>query len=31
MDHLDQVLGEVQSDPRGVLTKPMAKQIEVKP
>jgi phospholipid/cholesterol/gamma-HCH transport system substrate-binding protein len=31
MDHLDQLLGEVQSNPRGVIAKPMAKQIEVKP
>jgi hypothetical protein len=30
-DHLDQVLLEVQSDPRGVLGKAPAKQIEVKP
>jgi phospholipid/cholesterol/gamma-HCH transport system substrate-binding protein len=31
MDHLDQLLGEVQANPRGVIGKPMAKQIEVKP
>jgi phospholipid/cholesterol/gamma-HCH transport system substrate-binding protein len=30
-DHLDQVLSEVQSDPRGVIGKAPAKQIEVKP
>jgi phospholipid/cholesterol/gamma-HCH transport system substrate-binding protein len=30
-DHLDQVLQEVQSDPRGVIGKAPAKQIEVKP
>ncbi|MEO8926873.1 MAG: MCE family protein, partial [Caulobacteraceae bacterium] len=31
LDHLDQVLGEVQSNPRGLVGKPPAKQIEVKP
>jgi len=31
MDHLDQLLAEVQANPRGVVGKPMAKQIEVKP
>ncbi len=30
-EHLDEVLGEVQSNPRGLLAKPSAKQIEVKP
>jgi phospholipid/cholesterol/gamma-HCH transport system substrate-binding protein len=30
-EHLDQVLQEVQSDPRGVIAKAPAKQIEVKP
>jgi len=29
--HLDQVLQEVQSNPRGVLTKAPAKEVEVKP
>jgi phospholipid/cholesterol/gamma-HCH transport system substrate-binding protein len=31
MDHLDQLLGEVQANPRGVIGKPLAKEIEVKP
>ncbi|MGI8840112.1 MAG: MlaD family protein [Caulobacteraceae bacterium] len=31
LDHLDQVLGEVQNNPRGLVGKPPAKQIEVKP
>ena len=30
-DHLDQVLGEVQTNPQGVISKAPAKQIEVKP
>jgi phospholipid/cholesterol/gamma-HCH transport system substrate-binding protein len=30
-DHLDQVLGEVQADPRGVFTKAPPKEVEVKP
>jgi phospholipid/cholesterol/gamma-HCH transport system substrate-binding protein len=30
-DHLDQVLGEVQANPRGLIGKAPAKQIEVKP
>ncbi len=30
-DHLDQVLGEVQTNPRGVIGKAPAKEIEVKP
>jgi phospholipid/cholesterol/gamma-HCH transport system substrate-binding protein len=31
LDHLDQVLGEVQANPRGLVGKPRAKEIEVKP
>lgn len=31
LDHLDQVLGEVQANPRGLVGKPLAKEIEVKP
>ncbi|MEP6968161.1 MAG: MlaD family protein [Pseudomonadota bacterium] len=31
LDHLDQVLGEVQANPRGLVGKPPAKQIELKP
>lgn len=31
LDHLDQVVGEVQSNPRGLVGKPPAKEIEVKP
>jgi len=31
LDQLDQVLGEVQANPRGLVSKPPAKQIEVKP
>ena len=31
LDQLDQVLSEVQSNPRGLVGKPPAKQIEVKP
>ncbi len=31
LDQLDQVLGEVQANPRGLVGKPPAKQIEVKP
>ena len=30
-DHLDQAVGEVQNNPRGLLGKPPAKQVEVKP
>lgn len=30
-NHLDQVLGEVQANPRGLISKAPAKQIEVKP
>ncbi len=30
-DHLDQVLGEVQTDPRGLIGKAPAKEIKVKP
>jgi phospholipid/cholesterol/gamma-HCH transport system substrate-binding protein len=29
--HLDQVIGEVQRDPRAFINKPQAKQVEVKP
>ena len=31
LDHLDQVLGEVQANPRGIVGKARAKEIEVKP
>lgn len=31
LDHFDQVLSEVQANPRGLVGKPPAKQIEVKP
>jgi phospholipid/cholesterol/gamma-HCH transport system substrate-binding protein len=31
MDHLDQLLADVQANPRGLIGKPVAKQIEVKP
>jgi phospholipid/cholesterol/gamma-HCH transport system substrate-binding protein len=31
LDHFDQVLSEIQSNPRGVVGKPPAKQIQVKP
>ncbi len=31
LDHFDQVLSEIQANPRGVVGKPPAKQIEVKP
>jgi phospholipid/cholesterol/gamma-HCH transport system substrate-binding protein len=30
-DHLDQVLGEIQSSPQGLLSKPPSKEVEVKP
>jgi len=30
-EHLDEIAGEVRNDPRGLLSKPPAKQIEVKP
>ena len=30
-DHLDQAVGEIQNNPRGLLGKPPAKQVEVKP
>jgi len=30
-DHLDQVLGEIQADPRGLIGKPPAKEMMVKP
>ncbi|MGH7023384.1 MAG: MlaD family protein [Caulobacteraceae bacterium] len=30
-DRVDQVMGEIQNNPRGLLAKPPAKQIEVKP
>ncbi|HEY2483037.1 MAG TPA: MlaD family protein [Caulobacteraceae bacterium] len=30
-EHLDEVAGEIRNDPRGLLSKPPAKQIEVKP
>jgi phospholipid/cholesterol/gamma-HCH transport system substrate-binding protein len=31
LDHLDQVLGDVEADPRGIVGKARAKEIEVKP
>jgi phospholipid/cholesterol/gamma-HCH transport system substrate-binding protein len=30
-EHMDEVAGEIRNDPRGLLSKPPAKQIEVKP
>ncbi|HEY2177175.1 MAG TPA: MlaD family protein [Caulobacteraceae bacterium] len=30
-DHLDQAIGEIQNNPRGLLSKPPAKEVEVKP
>lgn len=30
-EHMDEVLGEIRDDPRGLLSKPPAKQVEVKP
>ena len=30
-EHLDEIAGEVRNDPRGLLSKPPAKQVEVKP
>nr|MBA3811429.1 MCE family protein [Caulobacteraceae bacterium] len=31
LDHLDQVVGEVQANPRGLVGKPRAKEIELQP